>query len=70
MLIKQNNNLLGIKIRETEIKFHDLQTIQQIILLEGSEQSVGTVMGILNLFAKMPGLKINKNKTRAIWIGT
>ena len=67
MLIKQNNNLKGIIIGETEYKVSQFAN-DTIILLE--EQSVETALGILNLFANMSGLKIDKNKTRAIWIGS
>ena len=69
ILTKQNNNLKGIKIWETEYKVSQLAD-DTTILLEGSEQSTETALGILNIFATMSGLKINKNKTIAIWIGS
>ena len=39
------------------------------ILLDGTEQSLRKSLQILKLFYNLSGLKINEEKTRAIWIG-
>ena len=39
------------------------------ILLDGTEQSLRESLQILKLFYNLSGLKINEEKTRAIWIG-
>ena len=39
------------------------------ILLDGTEQSLREILQVLSKFYKLSGLKINEEKTRAIWIG-
>ena len=39
------------------------------IFLDGTERSLQETLSILNMFYSMSGLKINIEKTRAIWIG-
>ena len=36
--------------------------------LDGSKESFDNLFEILNIFGKMPGCKINLNKTEAVWI--
>ena len=40
------------------------------LFLDGTEQSLKETLNILKLFYLMSGLKINVEKTRAIWIGS
>ena len=40
------------------------------IFLDGSEKSLREALLILDTFYKMSGLKINVEKTKAIWIGS
>ena len=40
------------------------------LFLDGTEQSLKETINVLKLFYLMSGLKINVEKTRAIWIGS
>lgn len=65
LLLKQDNNVKGIKIGDTEYiltQFADDTTL----LLDGSDQSFEATMKTLSIFANISGLKINKSKTRAV----
>ena len=39
------------------------------LLLDGSESTLNETLNVLNTFYLMSGLKLNVEKTRAIWIG-
>ena len=64
---KASPNIKGIEIAGIEYllsQFADDTTI----LLDGSENSLNEALKILNMFALASGLKLNANKTRAVWI--
>ena len=66
---KANPDIKGIEIAGIEYllsQFADDTTI----LLDGSENSLNEALKILNKFALASGLKLNANKTRAVWIGS
>ena len=67
-MLKQNNDIKGVKIGDIKhilSQFADDMTN----ILDGSEQSLATAIKTLDSFAKLPNLKVNSSKTRAIWIG-
>ena len=45
-------------------------TTLRCFLTGGSEQLLRNALGTLNKFYNMSGLKINVDKTKAIWIGS
>ena len=66
---KASPDIKGIEIAGIEYllsQFADDKTI----LLDGSENSLNEALKILNMFALASGLKLNANKTRAVWIGS
>ena len=40
------------------------------LLLDGSENSLRSTMSVLQFYANISGLKINIEKTKAVWIGS
>ena len=67
-LIRKNKTLKGIIINGKEFRLNQYADDTQIFL-DGTEKSLKETLSILNLYYKMSGLKINIEKTRAIWIG-
>ena len=68
-LIRQNVNIKGIKLNEVEIllsQFADDTTV----CLDGTEGSFKECMRMLKLFSEISGLKINKEKTIIVWLGS
>ena len=61
-------NLQGIKINNKEFKLCQYADDTQVFL-DGSEKSLHHLMSILKRFYYMSGLKINEDKTKALWIG-
>ena len=68
-MIRDDKNLQGIKINNKEFKLCQYADDTQVFL-DGSEKSLHHLMSILQRFYYMSGLKINEDKTKALWIGT
>lgn len=68
-MIRNNNKIKGITINTKEFKLSQYADDTQIFL-DGTESSLKEALIILNKFYIMSGLKINEEKTRAIWIGS
>ena len=69
LMIRQNNNIKGIKIEKETICL--LQYADDTVLfLDGSEKSLKSALDLLFQFSKYSGLKPNINKTKAVWIGS
>ena len=66
--IRENKNVKGIKIGETELKL--CQLADDITCLVQDLDSVREVLEIFKTFQCCSGLKINIDKTKAIYIGT
>jgi hypothetical protein len=69
LMIRQNDKIKGIKINAAELllsQFADDTTLG----LDGSERSFNEAIATLINFAKMSGLKMNNDKTQAVWIGS
>ena len=68
-MIRQNNNIKGIKIEKETICL--LQYADDTVLfLDGSEKSLESALDLLFQFSKYSGLKPNINKNKAVWIGS
>ena len=68
-IIRQNNTINRIVINRNHFKLSQYADDTQMFL-DGSEQSLRNSLGTLNTFYNMSGLKINVDKTKAIWIGS
>ena len=67
-MLRKNINIQGIVINNKGMKISQYADDTQI-LLDGTERSMRESLQILSKFYKLSGLKINEEKTRAIWIG-
>ena len=67
-MIRKNQTVKGISINGKEFRLSQYADDTQIFL-DGTERSLQETLSILNMFYSMSGLKINIEKTRAIWIG-
>ena len=67
-MIRREDNIKGIKINGTEVKISQYADDTQLFL-DGTEESLRKTLNILHTFDNMSGLKINVEKTKAIWIG-
>ena len=67
-MIRREDNIKGIKINGTELKISQYADDTQLFL-DGTEESLRKTLNILHTFYNMSGLKINVEKTKAIWIG-
>ena len=69
LLIRKNQSINGVQISNLEHKI--IQYADDTILtLNGSEKELEESLKILDEYACISGLKINKEKTRAVWIGS
>ena len=68
-MIRENEIITGININGKEFRLSQYADDTQIFL-DGTEQSLKETLNILKKFYSMSGLKINVEKTRAIWIGS
>jgi len=67
-MIKENKDIKGVTINGVEHK-QSFYADDGLIFLDGSETSLQTLLDTLNTFSHISGLKINIEKTKAIWIG-
>ena len=68
-MIRKEKSIKGININN--ILYNLSQYADDThIFLDGSEASLRATLEILDKFYKMSGLKINKDKTKALWIGS
>ena len=67
-MIRNNQTVKGISINGKEFRLSQYADDTQIFL-DGTEWSLQETLSILNMFYSMSSLKINNEKTRAIWIG-
>ena len=68
-MIRNNNDLHGIIIDNKEYKISQYADDTQLFL-NGSENSLRETLDILQKFYTMSGLRMNAEKTKAIWIGS
>ena len=68
LLILLNEDISGLKVNTEEFKltpFADYTTF----ILDGSSTSLQAALNTLEIYGSMSGLKMNKEKTKMIWIG-
>jgi hypothetical protein len=68
-MIKNNKDITGIRIYNKEHKLSQYADDTQLFL-DGTEKSLRSCLQTLENFHKISGLKINKEKTKAYWIGS
>ena len=68
-MIRKNENIKGITIHNKEFRLSQYADDTQVFL-DGTEESLRETLSVLNIFYHMSGLKINIEKTRALWIGS
>ena len=68
-MIRKNNDIKGIIINDKEYKLSQYADDTQLIL-DVTEKSLKAALDILKTYYIMSGLKINVDKTRALWIGS
>ena len=68
-MVRKNKEIKGISINGKEYKLSQYADDTQLIL-DGTEKSLKAALKILKQFYIMSGLKINVDKTRALWIGS
>ena len=67
-LVSQNSGIGGITIDGLEFKITQYAD-DTTLFLDGSLQSLQNALNTLELFGSLSGLKVNKDKTKVIWIG-
>ena len=67
--IRQNRNIKGINIHDTEYKISQYAD-DTSMFLDGSSESLNTTLSELEKIANISGLKIYFDKTQVIWIGS
>ena len=68
LMISQNPNIMGITIDGVEFKIIQYAD-DTTLFLDGSLESLTSALNILDIFGSLSGLKVNKEKTKIIWIG-
>ena len=68
-LIRNNENIKGIKIGNAEVLISQYADDTSIIL-DGSKKSLENCLNILKLYASASGLCLNIDKTKVVWIGS
>ena len=68
MLIKSNSDIKGIKINQKEFKISQFAD-DTTLLLDGSQSSLQAALNTLEIYGCYSGLKMNKEKTKIVWLG-
>ena len=66
--LKENPNIHGVIIKDTEPLLSQYAD-DTFFMLDGSEVSLKETLLCFDTFFKVSGLKINKSKSRAVWVG-
>ena len=69
IMVREESEIKGIDIRGCEHKISQFADDTQLINL-GDQASFEKSIGILDKFAKVSGLKLNREKTQIIWLGS
>ena len=69
IMIRNNMKIKGLRIDGLEIKLGQYADDTQIFL-DGSEEALDLALKVLEEFRLLSGLKINMEKTKAVWIGS
>ena len=70
--IRQSDNVKGIQLPSNDIikEMKLQQYADDTTLFVRDEKSLGNVLKLVDTFSNISGLKVNKSKTDAMWIGT
>ena len=69
LMIEHNPNIKGITVGQDELKLSQFAD-DTTILLDGTTKSLQATLNVLEIYGNLSGLKINKEKTKLIWIGS
>ena len=67
-LIQINPNIIGTKVENMEFKLTQFAD-DTTLILDGSQHSLQSALNTLKIYGNISGLKMNKEKTKVIWIG-
>ena len=67
--VRNNDGIKGIRISETECKISQYAD-DTTLIVGGTDISAKHSLGLLDSFAEISGLKVNYEKTEALWIGS
>ena len=67
--VRNDSKVRGIKVFDTECKISQYAD-DTTFILDGSQSSFSRSLYLLDTFALMSGLKVNYDKTEALWIGS
>ena len=68
LMIRNNMNIKGIVINDKEHKLSQYAD-DTLFLIDGTSKSLNATLKVLYEFAQFSGLKVNFDKTHAVWIG-
>ena len=68
-MIRENDNIKGVNINDTEIKLSQYADDSEIIL-RGDRASFEETIQVVQLFGAVSGLLLNTKKTNSIWLGS
>ena len=68
ILVRKSSNINGLTIKNVQYRIIQYAD-DTVITLDGSKNDLREILKILDYFAICSGLTINKQKTKAIWIG-
>ena len=68
-MINNDTIIRGIRISDNECKISQYAD-DTTLILDGTRASLERSFVLLNIFAKLSGLKVNYEKTEALWIGS
>ena len=66
--IKQNGQINGITVNNEEFLIGQYAD-DTVFLLDGTQTSLSQCLDTLELFGECSGLKVNVEKTKAVWLG-
>ena len=67
-MIRENSDIKGLQIKNSLTLLSQFAD-DTALCLDGTERSFNEAVGTLSLFARISGLKINIEKTQAVWLG-
>ena len=67
-VIRAKKNIKGIRVGNQDCKISQYAD-DSTLISDGSRQSLHNIFSVLDTFASVSGLKVNYEKTEAIWIG-
>ena len=68
-VVRRNTLIRGIQISDNECKISQYAD-DTTLILDGTRSSIERSFVLLNIFAKLSGLKVKYEKTEALWIGS